>query len=327
MTKFTPSNFLIFFIVIILVVVLLISHFYIHHSSSQKFFPERKSQNKPEITVIMSTYNRADYLPAAIESILNQTYKNFEFIIINDGSTDTTQKVLESYAKKDDRIILVKNSSNKGLISNLNLGLDMAKGEYIARMDDDDYSLPQRFAIQKEYLDKHPDITVLGTGYFTRETQTYYKGGPEDPKKAKIISYIRVPVLHPTTMFRRTFLNKHSIRYNARYPSSEDTDFFHQIAVKGGKIKNIPAPLLIYTKNSKKIGGYYTQQALSHQDFVEATLSPYMDLKNVVPNHSGFCYILKNLQRSCENKLLDIDLPTIRAVIKANKCQDETYPK
>ncbi|MDR2901628.1 MAG: glycosyltransferase, partial [Lactobacillales bacterium] len=116
-----------------------------------------------KISVIMSTYNRAPALPVAIESILKQTFNNFEFIIINDGSTDNSADVIKGYAQKDPRIVYLENKENKGLVYGLNRGLDIARGEYIARMDDDDESFPRRFEKQLKTLDSMPEITVLGT--------------------------------------------------------------------------------------------------------------------------------------------------------------------
>ena len=119
--------------------------------------------NTPKISVVMSCYNRAEYSKLAIESILNQTYKDFEFIIIDDCSTDNTADVIQEYADKDERIVFIKNKQNMDYNYNLRKGFEIAKGEYIARMDDDDISMPERFEKQVEYLDKHPEITVLGT--------------------------------------------------------------------------------------------------------------------------------------------------------------------
>lgn len=280
------------------------------------------AQNEPKISIVMSTFNRADYLPAAIESILNQTFKDFEFIIVNDGSTDNTDTVLNAYARQDSRIKILKNKTNQGLINSLNRGLDLARGTYIARMDDDDFSLPHRLEIQANYLDTHPDITVLGGAYFTREDKTLRMGGPPTPEMAKIISFIRVPVLHPTTMIRRDFLNKHGIRYNKKYPSSEDTDFFHQIAVKGGKILNLGDPLLIYSTQSAKTPDYHARQADSHNRFVLETLAPYMNVDKVKPDEEGVCYILNNLEQATLQNRLDIDLTALRVLITNRKCQN-----
>ena len=114
------------------------------------------------ISVIMSNYNTPEeYLREAIESILNQTYKNFEFIIIDDCSTDNSLEIIKSY--NDERIVLIENEENIGLTKSINKGLAVAKGEYIARMDADDVSLPQRFEKQINYMNDHTELIVCGS--------------------------------------------------------------------------------------------------------------------------------------------------------------------
>lgn len=111
----------------------------------------------------MPVYNAQEYIREAIDSILNQTFSDFEFIIINDGSTDNSVEIIKNY--NDPRIVLVDNTENKGLVSVLNQGLQLAQGEYIARMDADDISLPNRFMEQVNYLDKHPQVGILGAWF------------------------------------------------------------------------------------------------------------------------------------------------------------------
>src|SRR3990172_12530717 len=118
--------------------------------------------NNPVITVLMSAYNAEKYLREAIESILNQTFKDFEFIIINDCSTDKTKKIIEEYANKDARIKLINNATNLGLTKSLNIGLKEARGEYVARLDADDVALPERLEKQYEFMNKNRDITLTG---------------------------------------------------------------------------------------------------------------------------------------------------------------------
>jgi glycosyltransferase involved in cell wall biosynthesis len=114
----------------------------------------------PEISVVMSVYNSANYLKKAIESILKQSYKNFEFIIINDGSTDESLEIINSYIDK--RIIII-NQQNKGLAVALNNGIRISRGKYIARMDADDFSMPERLKLQLEYLENHPEYVAIGS--------------------------------------------------------------------------------------------------------------------------------------------------------------------
>jgi len=119
-----------------------------------------QTKPNPKVTVLMSVYNGEKYLREAIDSILNQTFKDFEFLIIDDGSTDSSADIIRSYC--DPRIRVFK-QENTGLTKSLNRGLNLAKGEYIVRQDADDISLPLRFEIQMEFLDKHPDVVLVSS--------------------------------------------------------------------------------------------------------------------------------------------------------------------
>ena len=121
--------------------------------------------NPPLVSVIMSVYNAEKFLNSAIESITNQTFTDFEFIIIEDCSTDKTLEILREFKEKDNRIKIIqkeKNEGPKGFIKNLNLGLNMAQGKYVARMDSDDISLPERFQKQVIFLENNPEISMVG---------------------------------------------------------------------------------------------------------------------------------------------------------------------
>lgn len=118
-------------------------------------------QGNPKISVIMPAYNAEKYIALAIESILKQTFKDFEFIIINDCSTDKTQKIIARYQKKDSRIILINNKTNLKIAKTLNKGIRLARGKYIARMDADDWSYPYRLEKQAEHMDKNPETVLL----------------------------------------------------------------------------------------------------------------------------------------------------------------------
>lgn len=118
--------------------------------------------NNPIVSVVMSVYNDEKYVSLAIDSILNQSHKNFEFIIINDGSTDETLEILKEYEAKDSRIVLI-DQENKGLTKSLNIGIKKANGKYIARMDSDDISHPQRLQKQVEFLEINQEYGLVGT--------------------------------------------------------------------------------------------------------------------------------------------------------------------
>src|SRR5260370_151977 len=117
--------------------------------------------SSPPVSMLMSVFNGEAFLPQALESILGQTFGDFEFIIIDDGSTDTTAQILSDYAKQDERV-RVFNQGNKGRAASLNDGIDLARAEYIARMDADDIALPHRLKEQIRFMERHPEVGLLG---------------------------------------------------------------------------------------------------------------------------------------------------------------------
>ncbi len=219
------------------------------------------------ISVVMPVYNGEKYLKEAIDSILNQTYTNFEFIIINDGSTDKSEEIIKSY--KDKRIILVNNEENLRLPRTLNKGIDLAKGQYIARMDADDVSLPHRFAKQVEFMEKNPEIGVSGTG-------VKYIGFPEfglsdswtkylaflpkritnpysDSEILKCCLIFYNPLIHPSVMMRKSMLDENEIRYSLLTNEAQDLEMWISCS-KHFKMSNIKETLLLYRLHSGQTG-------------------------------------------------------------------------
>ena len=210
----------------------------------------------PLISVVMSCYNRQNYVAQAIESILNQTYTNFEFIIIDDCSTDNTYKIIKKYVKRDKRIIALRNKVNKGIVYALNRGLKLAKGKYIARMDDDDISLPQRFEKQVRYMQTNPDVVVLGSDVksFCDEDKDYRSWVDAfDADELALILNFKCSISHPNVMIRKDFLDKHSLSYLKEYEFAEDYALWAQVMLKGGKIENLKEPLLLHRVSKKSI--------------------------------------------------------------------------
>lgn len=222
----------------------------------------------PQISVVMATYNRSEkFLSRSIESILSQTYKDFEFIIIDDGSTDQTAKIVQAYAQKDNRIRFFKNKENRGLIYSLNKGIDLARGKYIARMDDDDISLPERLEKQFKYMEKNPDIALVGTARYligyNPHNVLYEWTSQIDKEKAAIDALFFTSVSHPTWMIRRSFIQFHHIRYDTLYPNAEDRKFLIDIILAGGSIISLKEILLGYELGSVKKDNYYSIQGAS----------------------------------------------------------------
>lgn len=208
-----------------------------------------KNNNSPKITVIMPTYNRCNMLKEALQSILNQTFKDFELIVIDDCSNDGTQEYLTEQAQKDSRIIYIRNKKNMHYNYGLRLGCKMAKGEYIARMDDDDVSLPTRFEKQVKFLDENSDIAVVGTyinifGEGSNEIKSWVE--EYNPQYLALQSLYSCPLCHPSVMMRSSFLREKHIGYNKNALYAEDTMLWVDIILAGGKIANIPEVLLNY---------------------------------------------------------------------------------
>ncbi len=207
----------------------------------------------PKVSVIMSVYNtKKEYLCKAIESILNQTFKDFEFIIVNDASTDETSKILEIY--KDKRIIRVDNDSNLGLTVSLNKALKIANGEYIVRMDADDISHIDRIKMQYEYMEKNKSIVVLGTYAKQLGTERILmpiKCMDHEHRRVKMI-FRNSGVIHPTAMIRKSFLEKYNLCYDENIKKGQDYALWAEV-VKYGKIANIETPLLEYRVHKEQI--------------------------------------------------------------------------
>jgi glycosyltransferase involved in cell wall biosynthesis len=180
----------------------------------------------PKVTVLMSVYNCKKYLREAIDSILGQTFEDFEFLIIDDGSTDSSAKIIRSYA--DPRIRLIQNEENIGLTRSLNKGLKLAKGEYIARMDADDISLPSRFEKQVKALDENEKLGLLGTRYVKIDNKGNEKGEiPVPLRRENILKHFLLfgsAFCHSSMMFRKSYAKEIGF-YDESMKFAQDYDF------------------------------------------------------------------------------------------------------
>jgi len=204
----------------------------------------------PKVTVLMSVYNGERYLREAVDSVLAQTFTDYEFVIVDDGSTDGTATILDNYA--DLHIVRLTNEHNIGLTESLNRGLSIAQGMYVARMDADDVSLPERFAKQVQFLDEHPDISVLGTGFQiiddvgTRGVKVLF---PTEPSLVKWQMFFYCPIVHPSVMVRRMVYERLG-GYNPDVHHSEDYELWLR-APPETKFANLPDVLLQLRKHDQ----------------------------------------------------------------------------
>jgi glycosyltransferase involved in cell wall biosynthesis len=210
------------------------------------------------ISVVMSVYNNADYLPAALDSILNQTFTNFRFLIVDDGSTDESLRILQAYAAQDARIQLIERCNpqeNWGVARSLNQLLSYADGEFIARMDADDISLPDRFAKQVEFLRQHPEVVCVGGALNWIDDKGRFVGHcamPEQDEEIQTLLVGGISMLHhPCTLLRRQPVMQIG-GYNESMIASSDLDLWLRLG-ELGKLANLPDTLLLYRLHAQSI--------------------------------------------------------------------------
>jgi glycosyltransferase involved in cell wall biosynthesis len=209
-------------------------------------------EREPRISVVMSVYNAAKYLREAVDSILNQTFSDFEFIIIEDKSTDDSLNILLSY--NDPRIVLILNNENVGLTKNLNIGIKKARGEFIARMDADDISLSNRFEEQIQFIkDNRCNICFSQVIYYGKEKKEVLS---QFSTKLDLVSaelLFRNPVAHSTAMWRKDFFVLNNLFYDEAYIYSQDYELWTRVEEKCN-IYVIDKSLLMYRFHNNQIG-------------------------------------------------------------------------
>ncbi len=192
---------------------------------TKKYYSMTENES-PAISVLMPVYNGALYLREAIDSILQQSFTDFEFLIINDGSTDGSEKIIRSY--QDPRIRLVNNEVNIKLIATLNKGIALCKGKYIARMDADDISMPERLEKQYHFMEQNQSIGICGTLYksFAENITVGVCRYAETHEDICFKQLYQIQVSHGTVLLRTETLKKYELIFDANYPHAEDYDFF-----------------------------------------------------------------------------------------------------
>lgn len=221
---------------------------------------------QPKISVILPVYNAEKFVTAAIQSVLNQTYNDFELIIINDGSTDNTENIILSFA--DPRIVYIKNESNLRLIKTLNKGIDKARGKYIARMDADDICLPKRFEKQLEIFESYKGVSIVNiktlltdeNNQFIFENKSTVQVGIE---AIKYIQPLKNMVSHPGVMVKADILKEYKYRDDISCEHIEDYELWLRMLEDGYICYTIEEPLLYYRVSSGSINR--TQSEIQHQ--------------------------------------------------------------
>ncbi|MCY3779182.1 MAG: glycosyltransferase family 2 protein [Chloroflexi bacterium] len=209
----------------------------------------RNSVLSPQLSVIMPVYNGEKYLAEAIESILAQTFTDFEFLIVDDGSTDRSVEIIKSYGNRDSRIRCFQHMENLGSPSSRNHGIAEARGEYIATMDCDDISLPQRFERQIAFMRANPDIGLLGTGVQAVDADlnpTYLFNLPRQHAHIALNLFIGFFFVHSSTLIRRQYLDAVGC-YDTKYRHLDDLYlYFRLLADTQIRFANLREVLVLY---------------------------------------------------------------------------------
>lgn len=232
----------------------------------------------------MSVYNGEDYLAETIESVLNQSFENWEFIIINDCSTDTTSRILEEYALKDSRIKVHTNEVNLRLPSSLNKALSLSCGKYIARMDADDICMPDRLEKQYRFMEANQDIALSSCKFLTLKNGVYSSGGcggRNDSEAIKAMLLVTNPILHPGIIAKAEIIK--DLQYDKNFTCTEDMELWTRFILKGYKVQIIPEYLMIYRLHDKQI----TETTLEKQKKEIVTIQKNYFAKLLEPMSEG----------------------------------------
>lgn len=228
-------------------------------------------KQQPLVSVLMPVYNGEKYLAEAIDSILQQTYTHFELLVINDGSTDASEQIILSY--NDARIRYVQNEQNSGLIFTLNKGIDLAAGQYIARMDADDVCMPNRLALQVAFLEQNPQVGMCGASAYRMDAEGKILGKMGkicDSALLRASLLFSSPYIHPLMMIRTSLLQAN--KYNADYKHVEDFELWTRLAEQT-EGANLPDYLLRYRWHDSNVSVVYNEVQLSrNKELVRAAL-------------------------------------------------------
>jgi glycosyltransferase involved in cell wall biosynthesis len=232
----------------------------------------------PKVTILMPLYNAENYLHCAIESVLSQSFRDFEFVIINDGSTDSSREIVNFYS--DNRIRFIDRKTNHGLVYTLNEGIAVAKGSLIARMDSDDINFPERIEEQVAFLENNQEVGIVGTSIECIGSKGQRIGVWEHPLDDLTIRWdllFRTSFAHPTVMIRSHIIHEYNLRYSTSFYPSEDYDFWTRLLLHT-KGANIRKPLYKY-----RIHKNNTSNTKAFKQYQNSTLVAFYHVQRTFP--------------------------------------------
>jgi len=266
----------------------------------------------------MSVYNGEKYLREAIDSILNQTFTDFEFLIVNDGSTDRTAEILRSY--DDARIKIINNEENIGLTKSLNKGLGMARGEYIARMDADDVAIPERLEKEFEFMESHLDYAAVGTLIKILDKNSKVIGSVDKPTEDdQIREFLKKDncIAHGSAMIRNVCLQDVGL-YDESMEKAQDYDLWLRLSEKY-KLFNIPEYLCMWRSHEDSISAKHSNEQMHFVEMAKARANGRREMQRahysnkpkfsvLMANYNNSKYIAETIQSVLDQKFKDWEL-------------------
>jgi len=287
--------------------------------------------SEPLVSIILPVFNTDMYLTEAIQSILEQSYTNFELLVIDDCSTDTSFKISSTFERSDKRIRAFRQERNLGIVAALNRGIDLAQGEYVARMDADDISMPYRIMRQVEYLEFHQDVGILGgniqyidkDGLLIDFPGFLFRGDLTIRWNLLFLN----PFHHPTVMMRKSIIDNNKLRYDAAAKHVEDYELWGRM-LKVTQGDNLPDYLIKYRIHQTNIGRKYsdaqrTMAAAVSEKIIRTLLAETETRSDEIRNFSRKIWEIEKLDVQQNNQMVRTYLKIWRAFSKIHRHEPE----
>lgn len=253
----------------------------------------------PLVTVIIPVYNAAAYVGEAIGSILNQTYRNLEVLVFNDGSKDNSAEIIRAIQTQDPRLKFFDSAENFGYVVHLNRGLELAQGKYIARMDADDSALPERFAQQIAFLEANPTVGLCGTWFDIIGRPEIIERMPVTDTEIRLALLANTALAHPTVIMRAAVLREHGVKYDTHFMPAEDYYMWYTLS-KCTQLGNIPQVLLHYRHHEGQISNYKSNRQRDRADEIRAIQLKGFGFEFTPEELATYCKFVDNYLRPLE---------------------------
>lgn len=269
----------------------------------------------PLVSVTMPTYNRAAHLPGAIKSILGQTFTDFEFIIIDDGSTDNTAEVVARY--KDPRIIYVRNDTNRGVSYSANRGIEMARGKYIARADSDDINLPDRLAKTVAFMEAHPDVGIVGGQVIAvHGNERHPMQMPTTNDECRAMLLFHSCFMQPTILIRKEILDRHGLRYDLAYRATGDYEMWTRM-MWVTKFANLDVVVVEYIWHGEQLSASWSN--VTSEQRISPIIRVLNELHIADRSVAELLFLMSWLYRSIQPSDTDKALAMIHLLLQQNE--------